>query len=122
MDQGVKDQPFTDEQKSYLEGFFAGGDLGRTMRSLPTFASALGLKPEQLPGNGRLLNEQDGAAAVPTGPEAIHYFAQDRQVAEGKKLTPGGARSAPLRRAVARAVRGGRTRGGVTRTATSTAI
>ena len=88
MDQGVKDQPFTDEQKSYLEGFFAGGDLGRTMRSLPTFASALGLKPEQLPGNGRLLNEQDGAAAVPTGPEAIHYFAQDRQVAEGKKLTP----------------------------------
>src|SRR5688572_12930938 len=87
MDPGVKDQPFTEEQKSYLEGFFAGGDLGRTMRALPTFASALGLRPEQLPGNGRAPHDQDGAA-LPTGPEAIHYRAQDRQVAEGKKLTP----------------------------------
>ena len=67
---------FTDEQKKYLEGFAAGSMLG----TLPTFAATLGLTPQQLPG-----------ATKPTescAPEAIHFRAQDRFLAERKKLCP----------------------------------
>lgn len=70
-------EDFTDEQKSYLQGFAAGSGITRTLLSMPTFASTLGMTPEQLPG---------GPEA--SGPEAIHYRAQDRQVAAGGKLTP----------------------------------
>jgi ferredoxin-nitrite reductase len=52
---------FTEEQKRYLEGF-AAGVMAR--RSAPA----------------------DGAAA-PSGPDAIHRAAQDRQIAAGGKLT-----------------------------------
>lgn len=65
-------EDFTPEQKQYLHGFAAGSDLGQSLRGQPTFADALGIAPEQLPG----------------GPEAIHFQAQDRIVAEGKKLCP----------------------------------
>ncbi|HEV8378867.1 MAG TPA: NirA family protein [Tepidisphaeraceae bacterium] len=60
-------QKFTEEQKQYLQGFAAGSGLAQA-----TFAATLGLKPEQLPG----------------GPEALHFRAQDRIVAEGGKLCP----------------------------------
>jgi ferredoxin-nitrite reductase len=70
-------EDFTEEQKSYLQGFAAGSGITRRLLSLPTFASTLGMTPEQMPG---------GSEA--TGPEAIHCRAQDRQVAAGGKLTP----------------------------------
>src|SRR5215469_6045262 len=67
---------FTDEQKKYLEGFAAGSMLG----TLPTFAATLGLSPQQLTGAAK--------ATDSSAPEAIHFRAQDRFVAEGKKLCP----------------------------------
>ncbi len=68
---------FTEEQKRYLEGFFAG---------LLTRRGAGTGSPPTVPG-------ANGAAAmapaepVPSGPEAIHRAAQDRFLAAGKKLT-----------------------------------
>ena len=58
----MTDQPFTDEQKAYLEGFTAGAGLKRAL-SLPL------LEPS------------------PAGAEAIARKAQDRVVAAGQKLS-----------------------------------
>lgn len=69
-------EDFTPEQKQYLHGFAAGSGLGQSLRGVPTFADTLGIAPEQLPGGAE------------RGPEAIHFQAQDRIVAEGKKLCP----------------------------------
>ena len=54
------DQPFTEEQKAYLEGFTAGAGIKKSL-SLPV-------------------------VAAPGGPASIHRQAQDRFVASGKKL------------------------------------
>ncbi|HXN43366.1 MAG TPA: NirA family protein, partial [Xanthobacteraceae bacterium] len=68
---------FTEEQKRYLEGFFAG---------LLTRRGAGTGSPPTVPG-------ANGAAAMapaepaPAGPEAIHRAAQDRFLSAGKKLT-----------------------------------
>lgn len=75
---------FTEEQKLYLEGFAAGAGLPQLLA--PTFAGTLGLSPAQLPG-GAVAKPQAGSE-VPPGPEAVHYRAQDAQVAAGKKLCP----------------------------------
>src|SRR5215207_9841917 len=80
------DAPFTEEQQNYLQGFFAGGDVARSMRQQPTFAMTLGLRPDQMPGGGKA--PAAAAEQLPTGPEAVHFAAQDRQIAEGKKLVP----------------------------------
>jgi ferredoxin-nitrite reductase len=61
---------FTPEQKRYLEGFTSGLQAGRAARGLA--AGAAGGPPP---------------ASVPTGPDAVHIRAQDRFVAEGKKLS-----------------------------------
>src|SRR5438046_1304801 len=53
-------QAFTEEQTHYLEGFVAGSDLRKAL-SLPLLGAA--------------------------GPSDVHRAAQDRVVAEGKKLT-----------------------------------
>ena len=55
---------FTAEQKRYLEGFASGLTAGRAARGAPA------TKP----------------AAEPTGPDAAALKAQDRVLAEGKKL------------------------------------
>jgi len=55
---------FTAEQKRYLEGFASGLQAGRAARGAPA------TKP----------------AAEPTGPDAAALKAQDRALAEGKKL------------------------------------
>ncbi len=63
-------QDFTPEQKRYLEGFVSGATAARAARGLP------GVAPVP-------------AAASPgahEGPDAIHFEAQDRVVAEGGKL------------------------------------
>src|SRR6516162_7364998 len=56
---------FTAEQKRYLEGFASGLQAGRAARGAPA------AKP----------------AAEPTGPDAAALKAQDRVLAEGKKLS-----------------------------------
>jgi ferredoxin-nitrite reductase len=68
-------EDFNDEQKQYLQGFLSGAETARAARGLPTFASTLGT-PTATP------------ATEPTGPDAIHWRAQDRAVAEGKTLVP----------------------------------
>jgi ferredoxin-nitrite reductase len=61
---------FTDEQKRYLEGFASGQAAARAAKGLASlFPSA-------------------SAAGEPAGPEAIHVRAQNRFLAEGKKLVP----------------------------------
>jgi ferredoxin-nitrite reductase len=57
---------FTDEQKRYLEGFAAGVQISR---------AGLGLGGGAPKGN-----------AEPIGPDAIHFKAQDKVTASGKKL------------------------------------
>ncbi|MCE9529521.1 MAG: NirA family protein [Planctomycetes bacterium] len=71
---------FQEEQKHYLEGFFSGSGLARSLQGLPTFASALGLTNQEMNGTPDM--------SAPTGPDAIHLIAQNRVLAEGKKLTP----------------------------------
>ena len=74
---------FTDEQKRYLEGFFAGL---LTRRSGETGS----LAPAVAPVNGALPPAGPPAISpdpVPAGPEAIHRAAQDRFLAAGKKLS-----------------------------------
>ena len=73
---------FTEEQKQYLHGFVAGSGLARPLSSVPTFAATLGIQTGQSGQSG------GGTETVPPGPEAIHFRAQDRQVAAGGKLTP----------------------------------
>jgi ferredoxin-nitrite reductase len=68
---------FTDEQKQYLQGFVSGAEVTRAARGLPTFAGTLGLSAAELPGKGEPL---------PIGPDAVHHLAQNRTIAEGKKL------------------------------------
>lgn len=62
-------EDFTEEQKRYLEGFAAATML---LAGAPTAALALGAPTQNLP----------------TGPEVIHYQAQDRITAAGGKLCP----------------------------------
>jgi ferredoxin-nitrite reductase len=58
---------FTDEQKRYLEGFATGLQISRVGRGLGGGAAAKG-------------------NAEPIGPDAIHFKAQDKVTASGKKL------------------------------------
>jgi ferredoxin-nitrite reductase len=64
---------FTDEQKRYLEGFTSGLNVGRAAHQL----GATRLVPAAAPK----------ANPEPVGPDAIHIKAQDRVLAEGKKLS-----------------------------------
>ncbi len=78
----MTDQAFTDEQKQYLQGFAAGVDLSRHAQGLPGLNGALAALPV-------LNNSADGSAAgttVTVGGD-IHAHAQDRFLAEGKKLS-----------------------------------
>jgi len=70
---------FTEEQKQYLHGFVAGSGLTHSVAAVPTFAAALGVSASP--------SAPAREPSVPVGPEAIHYQAQDRQVAAGGKLT-----------------------------------
>jgi ferredoxin-nitrite reductase len=91
---GISQQEFTEEQKSYLQGFVSGCDVARTSKGLPPLASTLaglGLPSgssngtsSQPPENAQSAN---GHNAVPSGPDAIYYLAQNRFLDEGKQLT-----------------------------------
>jgi ferredoxin-nitrite reductase len=83
-------EEFQEEQKFYLQGFLSGSELARGLNGMPTFAATLGLSPHALPGRELATNGKvtpvDQSPLV--GPEAIHFCAQNRTIAEGKKLTP----------------------------------
>src|SRR2546423_5530452 len=81
---------FPREQKLYLQGFAAGSGLTRAAEEVSTIAAALGLSPEQLPGGAPAAPTSPTSIepSIPPGPEAVHFRAQDRQVAQGKKLVP----------------------------------
>src|SRR3954453_447149 len=77
---------FTEEQKRYLEGFAAGAGLTVSLTGAPTFAGTLGLSPAQLPGGTSGSSGTVAGGDLPSGPEVICFQAQDRQIADGKKL------------------------------------
>ena len=94
-------QEFTDEQKHYLQGFVSGADAARARLGLPTFAgtlAGLGLSSGVHIGTHKAPNgvspqqptpeppRPRDAEPIPSGPEGIHYLAQNRFLAEGKKL------------------------------------
>lgn len=82
---------FTEEQKQYLQGFVSGCNLARTARGLPTFAAtvaAQGLPPGVNPGPGASDGGAAGVEPPPEGPDARMHQAQNRILAEGKKLVP----------------------------------
>src|SRR5947207_1736701 len=83
-------EEFHEEQKHYLQGFLSGSDLARGLNGLPTFASTLGIAGNAPVGTNSVGNgkAEGSAESVPAGPEAIHFLAQNRTLAEGKKLTP----------------------------------
>jgi len=60
---------FSDDQKRYLEGFVSGQAAARAAKGL-----------------GALFPVAGGGDAVPAGPEAIHFRAHSRVLAEGRKL------------------------------------
>jgi ferredoxin-nitrite reductase len=71
---------FTNEQKQYLQGFMSGAELARSSSGLPTFAGALCL------GKANVAPKPSQTEGVPSGPDAVHILAQNRFLAEGKKL------------------------------------
>ena len=74
---------FTDEQKRYLEGFASGLNVGRAAQQLSAARLPAAAPPlPNLAGEGNR-----GGSAEPTGPDAAHIRAQDRALAEGKKLS-----------------------------------
>jgi ferredoxin-nitrite reductase len=72
-------QDFTEQQKRYLEGFAVGSGLTQTV---PTFAATLALPAQPKP------RDAGGGAEIPIGPDALQRAAQDRFIADGKKLCP----------------------------------
>jgi ferredoxin-nitrite reductase len=75
---------FSEEQKQYLQGFVAGSDLVRSALGLPTFARTLARNGQGSGSPGAI----PGLGPAPGGPEAIHHLAQDRFLAQGRKLCP----------------------------------
>ena len=69
---------FSDDQKQYLQGFVSGAELARAARGLATFANTLGIANSAAPA--------PVAKATPTDPDASGLLAQERTIAEGKKL------------------------------------
>jgi ferredoxin-nitrite reductase len=77
------EQAFTEEQKQYLHGFAAGSGLTqalplKVLQGAPTFAATLGL----VDAPPRIAGEE------PAGPDSPQRAAQDRVIADGKKLCP----------------------------------
>jgi ferredoxin-nitrite reductase len=66
---------FTAEQQQYLQGFYAGCEALRGGAGLPTFAATLGVQPGSKADN------------CPADERDHHAAAQDKFLAEGKKLT-----------------------------------
>ncbi|WP_254510825.1 NirA family protein [Anatilimnocola floriformis] len=76
MSDSATDQGFTAEQQQYLQGFYAGCEALRASPALPTFAATLGVSPTAKSDN------------CPADERRLHANAQDKTLAEGKKLSP----------------------------------
>ena len=76
MSASATDQGFTAEQQQYLQGFYAGCEALRGSPGVATFAGTLGVSPAAKADN------------CPTDERHLHAAAQDKFLAEGKKLTP----------------------------------
>ena len=74
-------ESFAEEQTLYLQGFLQGAEIARAARGLPTFGATLGLAEAAPPSKA-------APESTPTGPDAVHFIAQNRFLAEGKKLNP----------------------------------
>ncbi len=83
------DAGFTKQQQSYLQGFVMGADVARAVRGLPVLSGSAHGNGN---GNGRGATIQIGPSPAtepsPAGPESIHFEAQNRFLAAGKKLCP----------------------------------
>ncbi len=76
---------FSEEQKQYLHGFWSGFEARRRGRGLPPLAETLATGRSDRGNGPSALRE--AASEGPAPPEAIHRRAQDRFLAEGKKLS-----------------------------------
>jgi ferredoxin-nitrite reductase len=79
----VSDEPkFTEEQRSYLGGFVRGVDAARARSGLPAVGDGLAAVV------GAPAAPAAAPPSLPERPELVHLRAQDRFLAEGKKLSP----------------------------------
>ncbi|HEX3314054.1 MAG TPA: NirA family protein [Gemmataceae bacterium] len=74
-------ESFAEEQTLYLQGFLQGAEIARAARGLPTFGATLGFA-DAAP------QAKAAPESAPTGPDAVHFIAQNKFLAEGKKLSP----------------------------------
>src|SRR5258706_5327378 len=77
----MSSEAFSEEQKQYLQGFIPGAALKQTARTGPppsTFAATLALAPDSI--------NPPPSEDLPSGPERIHFEAQNRFIQAGKKL------------------------------------
>jgi len=80
----MTDKALSEEQKQYLAGFAYGTDGARAVKGLPTISGS-GSSGSTVTVGGSNGATVDGQA-IPPGPESIAYEAQNRTVAENKKL------------------------------------
>lgn len=85
---------FSKDQQSYLQGFTLGADVARIVHGLPVLSgSAAGnvatvkIGPNGVTAVGGI-GMSPPADSPPAGPERIHFEAQSRVLAEGRKLCP----------------------------------
>ncbi len=82
----TQNSEFTAEQKQYLQGFVVGADALRNHRGQPTFAATIAASSG---GAATTLANAVGLPVLaPAGSEGVHRQAQDRALADGKKLAP----------------------------------
>jgi ferredoxin-nitrite reductase len=76
---------FGEDQKQYLQGFMSGAGLARSLQGLPTFTTALGLSGPSAESTPAPVPPEE---EMPAGPDVLHWQAQNRTLAAGKKLVP----------------------------------
>lgn len=80
-------QEFSEEQKFYLQGFLSGSNLGRVSQGLPDLSATLNMIGGAPVAPATTPAAVESAAPRATGPDAPGLIAQDRVLANGKKLT-----------------------------------
>jgi ferredoxin-nitrite reductase len=79
----MNSQEFSEEQKLYLQGFLSGSNAGRVARGLPDLAATFG-QGAQAVASAPVAAPHE---TTPEGPDHLGILAQDRTIAQGKKLT-----------------------------------
>jgi ferredoxin-nitrite reductase len=77
---------FTDEQKSFLQGFAMGSDVARAVKGLPIVAGSGANGTGSVVQLGPAGAKVEPAPTLPTGPERLQAEAQNRVIAQGKTL------------------------------------